>query len=143
MSHRDSADRNASYEIDLQGFSLSSRCVSCRRRHELGINRIGDGCPQNLVDRCVRIGVNIPVVGARHSLQFSRMTRAPQRRSDSGLVQRTARSKCAILNSLPRWFRYGIARSGAAGPIGLFALPCFRPERGCLVIALTFTVRAR
>jgi hypothetical protein len=32
---------------------------------------------------------------------------------------------------------------GAAGPLDLFAPPCFRPERGCLVIALTFTVRAR
>src|SRR5437660_8263986 len=60
--------------------------VSCRRRHEFGTDRIGDRIPQNLIDRRERIRVEVPVEGARHSFQFCRMPRAPQRRGDSGLV---------------------------------------------------------
>src|SRR5271168_1333428 len=70
-----------------RAYALGSGGVSCRRRHEFGTDRISDRLPQNLIDRRECVRVQLPVEGARHSFQFLGMSRAPQRRGDSGLVQ--------------------------------------------------------
>src|SRR6202041_705268 len=65
---------------------LGAGSFSRRRRHEFGTDWTSDRLPQILSDPGGRARAELPVWGARHSFQFLRMARAPQRRSDSGLV---------------------------------------------------------